>query len=144
MSPKKDSLEISSEQIHGDLKEIKERIGALETIASLANRPTVEAYVKTVLTTAPIKAIVAACEGAKTKKELCAELGYKSIPALDHHLSQIRQHDVLQSEINDDGELAFRWSNLFARLPKNKIKELLGADKQSTVAAKVIKDRKNG
>jgi hypothetical protein len=56
MNTKKDALEISSTQIHTDLKEIKERISALETIASLANRPTVEAYARTVLTSSAVKA----------------------------------------------------------------------------------------
>ena len=73
MNPKMDAVEISSTQIHTDLKEIKERIAALETIASLANRPTVEAYVRTVLTSPAIKAIVAACETPKTKEELRKE-----------------------------------------------------------------------
>lgn len=125
MNPKKDALEISSTQIHTDLKEIKERIAALETIASLANRPTVEAYARTALISPAVKAIVSACETPKTKEQLRTELGYASIPALDHHLNQIRTHDILQPETNDDGKLTFRWSNLFARLPKKTLDELL-------------------
>ncbi|MFZ0394120.1 MAG: hypothetical protein WAL73_09720 [Terracidiphilus sp.] len=108
------------------MREIKERIAALETIASLANRPTVEAYARTVLTTSSIKAIVAACETPKTKEQLRTELGFASVPALDHHLNQIRPHDILQPETNEDGKLTFRWSNLFARLPRTTLDELLG------------------
>lgn len=129
MNSKKDALEMSSTQIHTDLKEIKERIAALETIASLANRPTVEAYARSVITSAAVKAIVAACETPKTKEQLRAELGYASIPALDHHLNQIRAHDILQPETNDNGILTFRWSNLFARLPKKTLNELLAISK---------------
>jgi hypothetical protein len=139
MNPKKDALEISSTQIHTDLKEIKERIAALETVASLANRPAVEAYARTVLTSSAVNAIVAACETPKTKEELRAELGYANIPALDYHLSQIRQHDILQPETNDDGILTFRWSNLFARLPKGTLNALLGIAKPKKVVKKAAK-----
>jgi hypothetical protein len=139
MNPKKDALEISSAQIHTDLTEIKERIAALETVASLANRPAVEAYARTVLTSAAVRAIVAACETPKTREELRAELGYTNTQALDYHLSQIRQHDILQPGTNDDGILTFRWSNLFARLPKATLNTLLGTAKPNKVAKKVPK-----
>jgi hypothetical protein len=138
MNLKKDSLEISSTQIHTDLREIKERIAALETISSLAHRPTVEAYARTVLISSAVKAIVAACETPKTKEELRMELGYANIQALDYHLNQIRQHDILQPETNDDGILTFRWSNLFARLPKATLNVLLGT------AKKVVKKTAKG
>jgi hypothetical protein len=137
MNLKKDSLEISSTQIHTDLREIKERIAALETISSLAHRPAVEAYARTALTSLAVRAIVAACETPKTKEELRTELGYANIPALDYHLNQIRQHDILQPETNDDGILTFRWSNLFARLPKATLNTLLGtANKAAKKTAK--------
>jgi hypothetical protein len=139
MNPKMDSLEISSTQIHTDLKEIKDRIAALETIASLANRPTVEAYARTVLTTPAVKAIVAACETPKTKEDLRTVLGYASIQALDHHLNQIRDHDILKFETDEDGKLTFRWSNLFARLPKGTLNELLGTAKPNKAVKKTAK-----
>ena len=131
MNSNRDALEISSTQIHTDLKEIKDRIAALETVASLANGPAVEAYARTVLTSPAVKAIVAACETPKNKEELRVALGYNNIPALDHHLNQIRQHDILQPETNDDGKLTFRWSNLFARLPRKTLEELLGSAKSN-------------
>ena len=136
MNPKKDALEISSTQIHTDLKEIKERIAALETVSSLAHRPAVEAYARTVLTSPAVKAIVAACETPKTREELRSGLGYANIQALDYHLNQIRQHDILQPETNDDGILTFRWSNLFARLPKGTLSELLGTAGPNKVVRK--------
>jgi hypothetical protein len=139
MNSKKDALEISSTQIHTDLKEIKERISALETIASLANRATVEAYARTVLTSAAVKAIVAACRTPKTKEELRTELGYQNIQALDYHLNQVRQHDLLQPETNENGILTFRWSNLFARLPKATLDVLLGTPKANKVVNKAAK-----
>ena len=40
---KKDSVEVSSDQLKAELIAIKERLGALETIASISNRQVVEA-----------------------------------------------------------------------------------------------------
>ena len=43
---KKDQLEVSSDQLKTELIENKERLGALETIASISNKTVVEAFVK--------------------------------------------------------------------------------------------------
>jgi hypothetical protein len=50
MTPKKDKLEVSSDQLRAELIEIKERVGALETIASISNRVEVEKYIRLHLT----------------------------------------------------------------------------------------------
>jgi hypothetical protein len=127
MAPKSKNLglEVSSTQIHADLLEIKERIAALETIASLANRPIVESYVKSCLDSKAAKNIMIACEQPRTKEELRTGLGYATTQALDHHLTQVRQYDLLQKEVNEDGKLTFGWSNLFSRLPKKIVDQLL-------------------
>jgi hypothetical protein len=141
VAKKIDSLEVSSAQIHSDLSEIKERIAALETIASLANRPTVEAYARACLASDSLKKIMAACEQPKTKEELRQLLGYASIPALDHHLKQIRQYDLLQQETNEDGKLTFGWSNLFARLPRKTLDDVLGRVAPSKAKTSVVAKR---
>jgi hypothetical protein len=141
MTKKNEGLEVSSAQLHSDLTEIKERIAALETIASLANQTVVEKYVKGCLTTDTVKKIVSACEQPKTKEQLREVVNLSSIQALDHHLKQIREFDLLQQEI-DNGKLTFRWSNLFARLPKRTRDQLLNIGNTSTV--KVVKKVKGG
>jgi hypothetical protein len=45
-SSKKDELEVSSAQLRAELIEIKERVGALETIASISNKDVVEKFVR--------------------------------------------------------------------------------------------------
>ncbi|HYD17751.1 MAG TPA: hypothetical protein VEF76_04650 [Patescibacteria group bacterium] len=132
MPKKTESLEVSSDQIHTDLVEIKERLAALETISSLANRSTVEGWVRECLNTDNLKKIVAACEHPKTKDELRAELGLTTTQALDHHLKTVRSYDLLQQETNEAGKMTFRWSNLFARLPKRTRDVLLASSKPNT------------
>lgn len=127
MVKRNEGLEISSEQLHSDLMEIKERIAALETIASLSNHTVVEKYVKECITTETTKKIIAACEQSRTKEELRILVNLASIQALDHHLKPIREYDLLQQEVNHSGKLTFRWSNLFARLPKRTRESLLSA-----------------
>jgi len=55
MSGKKTSaaskVEVSSDQLKNELTEIKDRVSALETIATISNRPVVEAYVRAELKT---------------------------------------------------------------------------------------------
>lgn len=138
---KNEGLEVSSAQLHSDLTEIKERIAALETIASLANQTVVETYVKGCLTTDTLKKIVAACEQPKTKEQLREVVNLSSIQALDHHHKQIREFDLLQQEVNS-GKLTFRWSNLFARLPRKSRQQILGTGNTPTV--KGNKKEKNG
>ena len=44
-------VEIASDQLKGELVEIKDRLSALETIATVSNRAEVEDYVRGCLTT---------------------------------------------------------------------------------------------
>ena len=126
-SKKPDSMEVSSDQLRAELIEIKERVGALETIASLANRPVVEKYVREHLPTEKGRQIMSACEEPRTRQQLASALGFGTVQALDHHLRVLREDDLLHHRHGEDGKLTFEWSNLFKRLPKGtRIKILAG------------------
>jgi hypothetical protein len=125
-----EGLEVSSEQLKSELVEIKERIAALETIASLSNRAVVEKYVGECIKSPQAQKIMRACETAKTKERLVKELNFESPQALDHHLKPLRENDLLQQNFNSGKLLTFEWSNLFRRLPKASVNKLLGISKK--------------
>jgi hypothetical protein len=120
-------LEVSSDQLKNELVEIKDRLSALETIASLANRKEVEAFVVENLKTDHAKKIMKFCEQPQTREELIAEFKFNNTPALDYHLKPLREGDLLQLHINGDGKQTFEQSNLFRRLPKQTIRRILGS-----------------
>jgi DNA-binding transcriptional ArsR family regulator len=107
------------------LIEIKERVGALETIASISNRAVVEAYVQGHLTTDKGREIMRECAEPRTREHLISRLGFASAQALDHHLSPLREDDLLRQHFDDDGLQTFEWSNLFKRLPRSTLKKIL-------------------
>ena len=121
-----DRVEVSSDQLKAELTEIKERVGALETIASISNRQVVESYVREHLRTDKGKEIMKECEEPRTRTYLMAKFGFKSAPALDHHLTPLREDDLIHTRFHEDGPQTFEWSNLFKRLPKATIKKILG------------------
>src|SRR2546421_12559669 len=110
-------LEVSSDQISQHLEEIKERVGALETIASLANRKVVEEFVRPLLKSERAKQIMRECREPRTREELEKKLGLNSPQALNHHLAPLRQDDLLHQSLDPSGIQTFEWSNLFKRLP---------------------------
>jgi hypothetical protein len=118
----KAGVEVSSDQLKSELVEIKERLSALETIASISNRNEVQKYVESCLTTSKGKLIMKECEEPRTKEHLIAKFEFASAQALDYHLTPLRRDDLLQQE---DGN-RFGWSNLFKRLPKKTITKILG------------------
>lgn len=122
---KKDQLEVSSDQLKTELIEIKERLGALETIASISNKTVVEAFVKEHLTTAKGRLIMKECEAPQTREKLIAKFRFASAQALDYHLTPLREADLIRQYIDDAGTQTFVWSNLFKRLPKKAIKQIL-------------------
>ena len=122
---KTDRVEVSSEQLRSELIEIKERLSALETIQSISNRKVVEEFVRNHLTTDKAKPIMLECSEPRTREYLITMFGFKSGPALDHHLKPLRDADLLQQRFAEDGALSFEWSNLFRRLPKTTIKAIL-------------------
>ena len=125
-SKKTDRVEVSSDQLKAELTEIKERVGALETIASISNRQVVETYVREHLHTDKGKEIMKECEEPRTRAYLIAKFGFKSAAALDHHLTPLREDDLIHTRFHEDGPQTFEWSNLFKRLPKTTIKKMLG------------------
>jgi len=123
----KDKIEISSGQLKAELIEIKERVGALETIASISNRQVVEAYVKEHLKSDKGKQIMRECAEPRTREYLMAKCGFNSPAALDYHLTPLRENDLIRQHFDEDGELqSFEWGNLFRRLRKSTIKQILG------------------
>jgi hypothetical protein len=124
-----DRVEVSSDQLKSELIEIKERLSALETIASVSNRKEVETYVRGCLGTAKGKLVMKECEEPRTKEYLISKLGFASAQALDYHLSPLRRDDLIQQHVDDDGTTTFEWSNLFKRLPHKTLWKILdGAD----------------
>jgi DNA-binding transcriptional ArsR family regulator len=124
--PVKDRLEVSSQPLQDELAAIKDRLSAIETIQSISNAAVVKQYVQEHLTTKDAKKIMAGCETPRSKSHLLSTFGYKSKPALDHHLKPLREADLLREKINEDGTIVFEWSNLFRRMPKSAIKSILG------------------
>src|SRR5207249_11520186 len=104
---------------------IKERVGALETIASISNRPVVEAYVRNHLTTEKGRLIMKECSEPRTRDHLIVTLHFASAQALDYHLNPLRENDLIRQHFDDDGTQTFEWSNLFRRLPKKTLKDIL-------------------
>lgn len=123
--PKKGKIEVASDQLKAELIEIKERVGALETIASISNREVVEKYVRTSLTTDKGRLIMKECEEPRTREQLMLKFGFSSAQALNHHLSPLRENDLLQQHFDGDGIQTFQWSNLFKRLPKGTLRKIL-------------------
>jgi cAMP phosphodiesterase len=119
-------LEISSDQLTEQLIEIKERISALETIASLANRIEVAAYVAETLNSDHAKKIMAACSEPRTKEQLRLLGGFNSVQALDNHLKHLRSDALVEQRTNEKGLITIEWSPLFKRLPNRDRERLTG------------------
>jgi hypothetical protein len=123
---RKDRIEISSDQLRAELIEIKERVGALETIASISNKAVVEAYIRNHLATEKAKQIMQECGEPRTREYLIDKLGFASAQALDYHLNALREDDLVQQHFTDDGATqTFEWSKLFRALPKGTRDEIL-------------------
>jgi len=126
---KKDSIEVTSDPLKAELIAIKDRLSAIETIESISNRPVVEKFVRDNLTTDKGKLIMKECEQPQTRKHLISHFKFASAAALDYHLKPLREADLLRQNIDDDGTQTFEWSNLFKRLPKTTLKNILEASK---------------
>ena len=132
MTPKANAnskVEVASDQLKAELIEIKERVGALETIASISNKDVVEGYVRGALTSNRAKQIMSECEQPRTKEDLVAKFEFASTQALDYYLTPLRESDLIRHQFDADGTQRFEWSNLFRRLPKRTIKDVLKESK---------------
>jgi hypothetical protein len=123
---RKDSIEVSSQTLKDELVAIKDRLNAIETIQSISNAAVVKKYVEEHLGTAKAKDIMKECEEPKTRSYLKSKFGFASLQALDYHLKPLREADLLREKIEEDGTIAFEWSNLFRRLPKSAITAIVG------------------
>ena len=94
-------LEVNSSQMTAELIEIKERLGSLETITSLANRPHVEAQARSHLTKPERRDIMKKCEVPCTREQLRIALNYKTMQALDYHKNgqDISRVDVVRETV---------------------------------------------
>jgi DNA-binding transcriptional ArsR family regulator len=128
--PKKTpGLEVESQSLQDELIAIKDRLSAIETIASISNATVVKKYVEDHLLTDKGIAIMKECEGdPRTRNYLKTTLDFKSDQALDYHLKPLREADLLRPRV-ESGAIVFEWSNLFGRLPKSTIRAILGKPK---------------
>lgn len=117
------NIEVTSQQLLNELIEIKDRVGALENVAGIANQDILVKYFGEVLNTPQRRKIMAACREPQTRDQLIGEFGFNSPQALNHHLKPLREG--LIHEIHVDGVSQFEWSLLFKRLPRKKIDGLL-------------------
>jgi len=123
---KKDSVEISSDQLKAELVAIKERLGALETIASISNRQVVEVYVREHLKTVKAAQIMKECEEPRAREQLMQKFGFNSAAALDYHLAPLRDAELLHQRFDNDGTTqTFEQSKLFKGLPKSTMRKIL-------------------
>ncbi|MBZ5664439.1 MAG: helix-turn-helix domain-containing protein [Acidobacteriia bacterium] len=129
MNRKTEGLEVTSDQVTAELIEIKERIGSLETITSLANRAVVEAQARSHLTTPQRRKIMGKCEEPHTREQLRKELKFENIQALDHHLRPLREADLIHQRTDGGGKPTFEWSKLFKSLSKATKKSILEGSK---------------
>lgn len=118
------NVEITSQQLLNELTEIKDRVGALENVAGIANQDILVKYFGEVLNTPQRQRIMAACEQPQNREQLITRGGFNSAQALHHHLKPLREG--LIHETHSAGVTLFEWSLLFKRLQKKKRDVLLG------------------
>jgi len=138
---KKSAVEMSSETLQAELIEIKERLGSLETVTSLAHRKEVEAQARGLLTTAGRRDVMRACETPKTREQLKVQLGQPNVQGVDYHLNPLRGGDLIHQKTDDNGVLTFEWSRLFRSLPKQTKVSVLGAPNNGTAKRKTTKQQ---
>jgi DNA-binding transcriptional ArsR family regulator len=120
-------IEVTSQQLLNELTEIKDRVGALENVAGIANQDILVKYFAEVLNTPQRRQIMAACREPQTRDELIKRFKFNSPQALSHHMKPLREG--LIHETHHNGEVLFEWSLLFKRLQKKKIEGLLSGTK---------------
>jgi DNA-binding transcriptional ArsR family regulator len=122
----RNKLEISSDQLKAELIEIKERIGALETIATISNKTIVEQHVRSLLKSKQAKQIMKECSEPRTREYLMVKLNFNNAPALDYHLGPLRENSLIHQHFDDDGRIqTFECSKIFRQLTKKTQKEIL-------------------
>jgi hypothetical protein len=123
------NVEVTSQQLLNELIEIKDRVGALENVAGIANQEILVKYFGSVLNTTQRREIMAACEAPQTRDQLITKFNFNSPQALKFHLNPLREG--LIHETHSEGVALFEWSLLFKRLPKKEREKLLVKTNQS-------------
>jgi hypothetical protein len=115
----KDSQEFTSDQLRAELIDIKERVGSLETISSLAHREVIEAYISGILKNdAKKKSIMKACEQPLTRNTIRERFSFASDQAVDYHLTPLRHSALIHEGLNAENAQVFQWSKMFRNLPR--------------------------
>jgi len=127
--PETSNVEITSQQLLNELIEIKDRVGALENVAGIANQEILIKYFGDVLNTPQRRQIMAACSEPQTRDQLVAKLKFNSSQALDYHHKPLREGLIHETHCN--GVALYEWSLLFKRLPKKRRELLLEEPKQT-------------
>ncbi len=118
------NVEVTSQQLLNELTEIKDRVGALENVAGIANQAILVKYFGEVLNSDQRRRIMTACQEPQTRDNLVSTLGFNSPQALHHHLNPLREG--LIHETHSGGVTFFEWSLLFKRLQRKERDKLLG------------------
>ena len=121
-------VEITSQQLLNELSEIKDRVGALENVAGIANQDILLRYFGEVLNTPQRRQIMLACREPRSRTDLVKLCGFNSPQALNHHLAPLREGLIHETHVGGVGH--FEWSLLFKRLPQKKRERLLVSAKE--------------
>lgn len=132
------NIEVTSQQLLDELREIKDRVGALENVSGIAHQGILATYFAEVLATDQRRALMNALREPRSKKELQKQFGHKHEQGLNYHLNPLRE-GLVQS-VHEGGVEKFEWSLLFKRLQKKKRDELLGVGGQPNGKGKAKKN----
>lgn len=132
------NIEITSQQLLDELREIKDRVGALENVSGIAHQAILATYFAEVLSNPQRIALMNAMREPRSKKELQLQCGHKHEQGLNYHLNPLRE-GLVQS-VHEEGVEKFEWSLLFKRLQKRKRDELLKVTGTTNGKRKAKKD----
>jgi hypothetical protein len=111
-------FEISSDQLKGELIEIKDRLDGLEALQAHIHSKDVEALVtKTVKGSATMKKLLRLCETPQTISELQSALNLNSPQAVNNYLAPLRDNGLLHHH-STVAPISYRWGPLIRRLSK--------------------------
>lgn len=119
------NIEVTSQQLLDELREIKDRVGALENVSGIAHQSALEKYFAEALSTDQRRALMNALREPRSKKELQAQFGHKHEQGLNYHLNPLGEG--LVHSVHIGGVEKFEWSLLFKRMPKKTREALLAS-----------------
>jgi len=111
-------FEVSSDQLKGELIEIKDRLDGLEALQAHVHRKEIQALiVNTVGESATMKKLLRLCETSQTISELQNALKLNSPQAVNNYLAPLRDNGLLHHH-STVAPISYRWSPLIRRLSK--------------------------